>query len=112
MATTAAALMLSLLHEGAVPYLKGDEVALRGGGRALPPALLNELKARREELRALLSRGVGLPLAQEDWPAEATMEFEERAAIMEIDGGLKRARAEASAAMATRVWWAKARAGV
>ena len=34
-------------------------------------------------------RGVGLPLAQEDWPADALMEFEERAAIMEIDGGLK-----------------------
>ena len=48
MATTAAELMLSLLHEGAVPYLKGDEVALRGGGRSLPPALLAELKEGRE----------------------------------------------------------------
>ena len=100
MATTAAELMLSLLHEGAVPYLKGDEVALRGGGRSLPPALLAELKTRREELHELLVRGVGLPLAQEDWPADALMEFEERAAIMEIDGGLKRPKAEASAAVA------------
>lgn len=111
MATTAAELMLSLLHEGAVPYLKGDEVALRGGGRSLPPALLAELKARREELHELLVRGVGLPLAQEDWPADAVMEFEERAAIMEIDGGLKRPKAEASAAVATRVWWARWRLG-
>ena len=109
MATTAAELMLSLLHEGAVPYLKGDEVALRGGGRSLPPALLAELKTRREELHELLVCGVGLPLAQEDWPADAVMEFEERAAIMEIDGGLKRAKAEASAAVATRVWWARGR---
>ena len=48
-------------------------------------------------------------MAQEDWPAEALMELEERAAIMEIDGGLKRPKAEASAAVATRVWWARGR---
>ena len=109
MATTAAALMLSLLHEGAVPYLKGDEVALRGGGRSLPPALLAELKEGREALRDLLLRGAGLPLATEDWPAEAVMELEERAAIMEYDGGLKRVKAEASAALAPRVWWVRGR---
>ena len=109
MATTAAALLLGLLKEGAVPYLKGDGVALRGGGQSLPPALLAAFRARREELRELFSRGAGLPLAQEDWPADALMEFEERAAIMEIDGGLKRAKAEASAAVATRVWWARGR---
>lgn len=109
MATTAAELMVRLLGEGAVPYLKGDEVALRGGGRSLPPALLAALKEDREALRALLQRGAGLPLALEDWPAEATMELEERAAIMEFDGGLKRPKAEASAAMATRVWWVRGR---
>ncbi|MCK6521771.1 hypothetical protein L6R49_10065 [Myxococcota bacterium] len=107
MATTAAELMLRLLREGAVPYLKGDEVALRGGGRAMPPELLAELKARREELRALLARGAGLPLATEDWPPDAAMELEERAAIMEFDGGFKRVKAEASAALATRVWWVR-----
>jgi len=63
-------------------------------------------RARREALRARLLRGADLPLAQVDWTAEALMELEERAAILEIDGGLKRPKAEASAAVATRVWWA------
>lgn len=68
-------------------------------------------RAHREALRALLLRGAGLPLATEDWPPDAVMELEERAAIMEFDGGLKRAKAEASAALATRVWWVRGRAG-
>ena len=50
-------------------------------------------------------------MAQEGWPAEATRELEVRAAIMENHGGLKRPKAEASAAVATRVWWARWRLG-
>ncbi|MCK6518571.1 hypothetical protein L6R46_26380 [Myxococcota bacterium] len=68
-------------------------------------------RAHQAALRALLLRRAGLPLAQEGWPAEATMELTARAASMEIDSGLKRLRAEPSAALATRAWWVRGRVG-
>lgn len=49
-----------------------------------------------------------LPQIVDRWPAEARDRFEERAAIMEFDGGLTRANAERRAEQITRAQWEEA----
>jgi hypothetical protein len=48
---------------------------------------------------------VNLPAARSAWPPEAIAEFEERAGIVEHDGGLLRDRAEALAERLVRNAW-------
>jgi len=50
---------------------------------------------------------VDLPLIVDRWPAPARDRFEERAAIMEFDGGLTRPAAEREAEKLTRAQWSE-----
>lgn len=54
--------------------------------------VLHEHKAATIDL--LLQGGLGLPVCVSDWPPEWRDSYEERAAIMQYDGGLSRAEAE------------------
>ena len=48
-----------------------------------------------------------LPYRRVDWPEEAREDFEERAALMEYDGGLTRPEANRRAAAVVRAQWAQ-----
>ena len=108
---TAEDLLIKLLKDGVLLHMQGDRVVYRAGGRVLPAGLQAELKAQREQLRALVEAGVTLPLSRADWPPEAVMEFEERAGIVEYDGGMPRRQAEGAAELSARVWWARGVSG-
>ena len=79
--------------------LDGDNLALRA---AVEPttAVLDELSRHKPRIVALLRRGRD-GLSGEDWWAF----FEERAAVVEFDGGLLRAEAEARAFECCIVEW-------
>ncbi len=85
----------------------GGHIAAAGGRlklsapAPLPDGLVDELRAHKTELLALLSGGVasaGGAVDGDEW-------FEERAAIIEHDGGLSRAEAETRAFECAVVRW-------
>ncbi len=89
----------------------GVELRLDGGRlryRAPPGALTPDLRAAAAEHRDMLvelltaeARG-GLPAWTAAWPEPWATELEERAAIMEFDGGLPRPVAELEAEVCVR----------
>ena len=69
---------------------------------ALPADLAAQLRARRAEIRAMLERQD----APAEWTRDDWLDFiEERAAILEFDGGHPRAEAEAHAYAEARAQW-------
>jgi hypothetical protein len=92
---TAIELLEDLKKRGVDLEPEGDSLRYRAPAGALTPALRQALAAHKAEVLAHL-RG-DLPAAVADWPADWREVFEERAAIMEYDGGLPRPEAEARA---------------
>lgn len=62
-----------------------------------------ELTAEGDTAESDGASNYALPSSRSAWPAEAREDFEERAAIMEFDGGLDRAEAERLAAASVRL---------
>jgi len=74
---------------GVEPAIDGDDIALKAAS-APPAAVLDALSRHKAEIVALLRPG------RDGWSAEDWQGFfEERAGIIEFDGGLPRAEAEA-----------------
>jgi hypothetical protein len=78
-------------HAGISIALDGDDLVLKASALT-DPDLLELLKCHKAEIVSLLRSGNGW--TDEDWQAL----FDERAGIMEFDGGSARAEAEARAA--------------
>jgi|HubBroStandDraft_6_1064221.scaffolds.fasta_scaffold2823613_1 hypothetical protein len=85
MSTPAQDLLSRLAVLGAMVERQGDKLVLRAGIAPVPGDILAAVRQRKEELLDALS-----PDAERD-------AFEERAAIMEFDGGLSREEAEREA---------------
>ena len=66
-------------------------------------------KARAAWLRGEIEHAGVLPERVADWPEEAHEIWEERAAIIEFDGGLPREAAERLAEERVRLWCARPR---
>src|SRR5262249_50808230 len=92
---------LILLNEaqgaGLTVEAEGDRLRIRGPRRAEPIA--QRLIAHKADVLAVLTakRAFAPEIRVEDLPADWRVEWEERAAIMEYDGGLTREHAEAEA---------------
>lgn len=87
---------LTLLEQarsaGLTVTVQGDKLVIRGPRRAGP--LAEQLLARKGEVIDALAVGT---VTTADLPADWHFLWDERAAIMEYDGGLPRERAEAMA---------------
>ena len=89
--------LLRLVEIGVVLWVEGDRLRYRAPEGAVAGELRDQAAAARGALVALVqARGV-LPLERADWPEEVRRDFEERAGILEFDGGVARAAAEREA---------------
>ena len=80
-------------------HLEGDEIVCRWQGAGKPPAaqvgpLVQELRERKPEAVAWLQADECLPVDLANWPESWGGLYEERAAIIEFDGGLKHSHAK------------------
>jgi hypothetical protein len=92
-----------LVELGVVLWTEGDRVRFRAPVGALGHELRDASAECRAGLRALVDAGGVLPVDRAAWLEDAVDAFEERAAIMEFDGGLTRDRAEHKAERLVRV---------
>jgi hypothetical protein len=84
---------------GVEPAIDGDDIELKAAS-APPAAVLDALSRHKAEIVALLRPG------RDGWSAEDWQGiFEERAGIIEFDGGLPRAEAEAQAFVCCVTEW-------
>lgn len=88
---TVETLLKSIQAAGGTLEPRGDRLRVNAPS-PLPEDLLSELRVHKAELMALL-RGK-LPAHVGDWPTEWVESYQERAGIMEFDGGLPTAEAE------------------
>lgn len=87
---------------GLTVWATGPKLNVRGPKRLA--ALAGELIARKQEVLAELEReqNAELPALVADWPPDWIEAFEERAGIMQFDGGLARSDAERDAEVSVR----------
>jgi hypothetical protein len=88
--------------------LEGEEIVCRWLGVGPPEAsevrpLIEELREHKAEAVDWLRGGLDLPQSPADWPLAWRERYEERAAIIEHDGGLCRLEAETRAEALVRV---------
>lgn len=100
---TAVEALLATVEAGVVLWLDGDALRFRAPSGALDADLRVRVVASRGGVVALLRAGASLPESVATWPAEARERFEERAGILEFDGGLAREVAEREAERLERV---------
>jgi hypothetical protein len=93
--SAAPALLIELAAIGATIDPAGDRLILRAGATAIPADLVRRIRNARAELLATLTFQ---PVAQ---PVELSNTEEERAAIIESDGGVPREWAEGFAKLCT-----------
>jgi hypothetical protein len=87
---TAAGVLKAASDAGIAIAIDGADLILRSAAKA-DAGLVERIRSHKAEIRALLRQPAWF---EEDWQAL----FDERAGIMEYDGGLSRAEAEAGAA--------------
>lgn len=100
---SAAEALLAAVEAGVVLWLDGEALRYRAPAGALDASLRGRIGASRGGVVALVRAGACLPESVAAWPAEARQRFEDRAAIMQIDGGLVREAAEREAERLERV---------
>lgn len=100
---TAADVLLRLVEAGVVLWVEGDRLRYRAPKGAIDPELRAQAAAARGALIALVKSGAVLPADRAAWSAEARHDFEERAGILEFDGGMARPAAEHEAERLVRV---------
>lgn len=87
-------LLVQIVELDVVLWADGDRLRFRAPEGALDGHTRASAARCRGALRALVDAGAVLPVHRGAWPDDAVDAFEERAAIMEFDGGLTRAHAE------------------
>jgi hypothetical protein len=92
-------ILTSLCDLGYEIELEGDEIVCRWRGPGEPEAvhirpLIEQLNEHKAEAKDWLRHDWDLPVEITEWPAEWRERYEERAAIIEFDGGQRRADAE------------------
>lgn len=105
--------LVALAEAGVVVWLDGDRLRFRAPPGALTDGLRAEVVRCRPGLVALVAAGGALPPQRERWPegwraAWEERAGEERAGVMEFEGGLPREAAEREAERAVRVDHARA----
>ena len=105
---TPADALLRSIEAGIVLWVEGPRLRYRAPVGTLTPALRDHLTSARGALIALLRAGAGLPVARSSWAEPWRSAFEERAALMEFEGGLPREAAEREAEHLVRLEQARA----
>jgi hypothetical protein len=96
-------LLVQIVELDIVLWTDGDRLRFRAPEGALDGQTRASAARCRGALRALVDAGAVLPIDRGSWPDDAVDAFEERAAIMEFDGGLTRAHAEREAERLVRL---------
>ena len=91
-----------LAELGVSLWVDGGRLKYRGPVDALHDDLRARVIRQRDDLVALLARA-GLPGARECWTESLRESFEERAGVIEFDGGLERVEAELRAEARVRL---------
>jgi len=99
--------LLALVEAGVVLWAEGDRLRFRAPEGALTDELRGRVGPCRGALLVLVKAGAVLPVSRADWPAETVENCEERAGVMQFDGGLRRADAEVAAERRVRVEYAR-----
>lgn len=105
---TAAGVLLELVEAGVVLWVDGDRLCYRAPVGVLTAELRDAVAARRTAVIALVRAGAVLPVSVAAWHDEARSQAEERAGIMEFDGGVVREVAEREAERLVRLEHARA----
>jgi hypothetical protein len=100
--------LLAATEAGVVLWLDGDALRFRAPAGALDGELRQRLGAARGAVVAMLRAGSCAPPSIGAWSPDLRDAFEERAAILQFDGGLAREVAEREAERLVRVEHARA----
>ncbi len=100
---TAVGVLLALVEAGVVLWVEGGRPRFRAPDGALTPELREAASGWRPALVALVEAGAVLPVDRGGWSAGLRERWEERAAVMEFEGGLARELAEREAERCVRV---------
>jgi hypothetical protein len=100
---SAADLVISLTEAGCALWIASDKLCFRAPKGVVSEERRGELVAVREAAIAVLRAGVALPADRPAWSQDLQAEFEERAGLLEFEGGLDRSRAEHEAERLVRV---------
>lgn len=95
--------LLAVVDAGVVLWLDGDALRFRAPAGALHRDLRSRIATSRGAVVALLRAGACLPESVAAWPADNRAALDERAGIMEFDGGLVREVAEREAERLVRL---------
>ena len=105
---TPADVLLALVEAGAVLWVEADRLRFRAPAGALSDELRAQAGVCRAALVALVRAGGVLPPEVGAWPEPWREAFEERAGIVEFDGGLPRVADEQEAERLVRAEHARA----
>lgn len=100
--------LIALAEVGAVLWLEAGRLRYRAPAGALSDELRGRVAACRPALVVLVAAGGALPVARGDWLEPWCSEVEERAGVLQFDGGLAREVAEREAERLLRVEHARA----
>ena len=100
--------LLALVEAGVVLWVDDGRLRFRAPEGAFGEELRARAAACRGALLVLVKAGAVLPADLARWPEDASADREERAAIIEFDGGLPRDAAEREAERCVRLEHARA----
>ena len=89
--------LMAVVDAGVVLWVDGARLRFRAATGVVVHAIRAQVPPCRVAIVALVRAGAVLPVRVADWPAESRDDFEERAGILEFDGGLARMDAEIEA---------------
>lgn len=89
--------LVALVDAGVVLWVDAGQLRFRAPAGALDIGLRDQVAGCRNVVVALVRAGAVLPSGVSDWPSVQRDDFEERAGLLEFDGGLARAAAEIEA---------------
>lgn len=95
--------LLAVVNAGVVLWLDGDTLRFRAPAGTLNGDLRSRIASARGAIVALVRAGACLPASLAAWSADDRAELDERAGIMEFDGGLVREVAEREAERLVRL---------
>ncbi len=98
-----AEVLSSLVNDGCALWIDEDRLGFLARAAVMTPERRQAVRAVRDGVRALLATGAGLPALRRDWPGDAVAAWDERAGIIEFQGGLAREVAELDAERLVRV---------
>ncbi len=105
---TAGDVLIELVARGAILWVHDGRLRFGAPEGAVDAELRAAAGGVRAELLGLIQDGAVLPADRAAWDPEAVHDIEERAAIIEFDGGIHSAEAEDLAVRLVRVAWTRA----